>query len=112
MGLVPNFISFEHGTVHRPIMKTAATEHAVGTRTCECRAIRGELSDVPRESVLAPLPYVARHVVKAELIRSLQRHRLRVIAVLAVVPRDGVDILTTTESKAVTPERASTSGVL
>src|ERR1051325_7710145 len=58
------------------------------------------------------LPDVTRQIVNAELIGCLERHWLRMIAMLAVVPRHGINMLATAEREVVSPMRPRTSGVL
>lgn len=112
MCIVSDFVTLVYGAVHGPIMKTSTAKDPVGTGTFESGAIRGNLRNFTCESVLAPLPHVAGHVVKAELVGSFQADRLRVIAVSAVVPSHGVDSTAAAEGKALAPGGASTSGVL
>ena len=62
--------------------------------------------------VLAPLPDVAGHVEEAELVRGLPGDVLGVVAALAVVPRDEVDVVAAAEPVPVAPVRAAARGVL
>lgn len=65
MILVPDLISFGYRAMDGPVVITPATKDAFRTRSDERAAISGDAAEVTREAILAPLPYVPAHVVKA-----------------------------------------------
>src|SRR5262245_38904999 len=111
MKLTTDLIAFRHGAVDGPVVEAPAPENPLGPGTFERGAVPGNPRAVRREHGLAPLPDVARHVVNAQLIWGLPRDGLGVIAMLTVVPGDGIDIVTTAEAVAVPPMGAALCGV-
>src|SRR5262245_4489882 len=94
-----------------PVVKTAAAQHAFVRGSSVGRPVAWNIRDVGREGVLAPFPDVSGHVVEAKLIGGFLRHGLSVVAMPAVVPRDGLDVVAAAEAEAAGPMRAPTSGI-
>ena len=107
-----NLVALRHCAVNRPIVKAPTPKNSFGSWANQSRTIHGDAADVSSEDVLAPFPDISGHVIDTELVGRLHANWLRVIAVLAIVPGHGVNVVTSAEPKTVRPEGTTPSRVL
>src|SRR5215831_20791071 len=107
MVLALHLVALRHRAVDCPVVKAAAAEQALRPVAYRRTAALRDGPHVFDVRVLAPLPDVPGHVEEAELVRRLQADVLGVVAALAVVPRDQVDVVTAAEPIPVPPVRAA-----
>src|SRR5437773_4446173 len=72
MKLPVDLVSLRDRSVHSPIVKASSAQRAFRAVPAIRTAVLGQVIDFGGVHILAPLPNVAGHVVKADLIRSLQ----------------------------------------
>src|SRR5262245_2837855 len=109
--LTTNFVSLGNRAVNGPVVKAATSEDSFFAWADVWRAVSRNLSDVTREHVLTPFPYVAGHVVNAKLVGGFLRDGLSVIAVLAVVPGHILNVVAAAKAEIVAPVGAAAGGV-
>ena len=111
MKLVVDLVPLRDRAVHGPIVKASATQDTFRAVTVIWTPVCRQILDLRGVRVLAPLPNVAGHIVKAELIGSFKPNVVRVIAPFPVVPGDQIDIVAAAVAKAVAPLRPAASSV-
>jgi hypothetical protein len=95
-----------------PNYESSRREEPVCLQDQRSGPILGNALDLGCKDILAPFPDIARHVIDAELVWRFPPNRLRVIAMLSIIPRYRIDVVAATEAETVGPVWTAAGGVL